>query len=98
MKKNKIIRVGAILMFSFLIVSFVLYKSNNETDINSSAELSKNAPMNQIDSPPVKKADSQRLSPAMISTSKSMIISEPKLKFEPDSVQKEGGKNEKPEE
>lgn len=81
--KSKAVKILTLVLFFSLISSFVVFKTNS---IKANSEEYGNIDSTdfeyefyyEIDSP---RKDSIRWSPAMLSTSKSMIVTEPKLKF-----------------
>ena len=85
MKSNKLIRIGTMLSFVILIAVFVVYKTNylNVEKDNSKQDNLKGDSIkaSSLDSSNTKKIDSIQSSPTMMSTSKSVILKEMKIKF-----------------
>lgn len=87
MKSSKLIKAATLLSFAFLIISFVAYRSGvfdkfltkNKNSSALSYEPQTSAGVTPIDSPIVETHDSTKVSPTMMSTSKSMILIDDKF-------------------
>lgn len=90
MKKSKTIKILTLFSFIILLSGFIAYKSgtfdkyfNNENDgpqtLNSEQVI--NSELVPVDTSTVKQMDTIKVNPTMMSTSKSLILVDQKIKF-----------------
>jgi hypothetical protein len=96
MKFKKLFQGLTLTVFLLLLTSFIAYKTGKLDKYLISGDNSKEQQIASqnlpIDSPKVKKRDTVRQNPAMMSTSKSMVIIDQKVKFEVDTTKKKSKK------
>jgi hypothetical protein len=103
MKKTRTIKALTLFSFTLLLISFIAFKagafdkflksetSNSQILNSEQAIILKTIP---VDTSPVKKADTMKANPTILSTSKSVIIIDQKLKFPiKDSLKKDTTKH-----
>ena len=82
MKTSKILKALTLVGFVVLLTSFIVFKTGSfDKYLNSGNEQLNNLQSMPLDTPSAKKTDTTRLNPAMMSTSKSGIILDQKIKF-----------------
>lgn len=102
MKKSKTIKTLTLLSFTILLTSFIAFKEgtfdkyfNHKSDSPQTLnrEQAINSGVMPVDTPTVKKVDTIKVNPAMLSTSKSLILLDQKIKFRiKDSLKKDSTK------
>lgn len=101
MKNNRTLKLLTLSVFIFLLTSFVAFKSgtfdrfltteSSSSPILNQAQISKFGEM-VVDTPPAKKADTMRINPRILPTSKSGILFDQEINFQvEDSLKKDNG-------
>jgi hypothetical protein len=96
MNFKKLLQVLTLTLFLLLLTSAIAYKTGKLDKYLTQGDNSKEQQLASqslpVDSPKVKKPDTVLQNPAMMSTSKSMIMIDQKVKFEVDTTKKKSKK------